>query len=116
LKILLLTIPLVAGCAIEKFNAPPAWGSAVLTHERFFGLNASIPYAGGSMVKVQLGWGSHTWTVIPCSTNKVYTAPISDTFSLGQELNPFGTSIKEDVQTGWEPNNPPVPRLKFNVK
>lgn len=102
----------LSGCTIQKFNQPPQWASAVITHERFFGLNANIPSGGGSIFRVQLGWGSHTWTVIPVSTNRVYVAPVSDTFSLGQDLNPFNTSIKEDVQTGWE-GSAPLPRLKF---
>ena len=99
----------LCGCSIQKFNRPPAWSSAVTSHERFFGLDASIPIGGGERVGVKLGWGSVVWSVIPCSTNAVYAAPISDTFSLGQGLNPFDTKINEDLQTGWE-GLPPVPR------
>jgi len=114
MKLSLLFIPLLfCGCQIEKFNRPPTWGSTIITHERFFGLNASVPYAGNSIVKIQLGWGSHTWTVIPISTNKTYAPTISDTFSLGQSINPFSTAIKEDVQTGWESDKVPLPRLRF---
>jgi hypothetical protein len=87
----------------------------VATHERFFGLNGSIPYGGDAILKIQLGWGSHTWSVVPASTNKVFTATVSDTFSLGQDVNPLATSIKEDLQTGWE-GTPPTPRLKFKEK
>ena len=107
--ILLPLILFLSGCAIQKFNQPPYWASSVQTHTRFFGLDASIPVASGTTVGVKLGWGSVTWSIIPCSTNKVYAAPISDTFSLGQALNPFDTKITEDLQTGWE-GSPPIPR------
>jgi hypothetical protein len=40
----------------------------------------------------------------------MYAAPVSDTFSLGQGLNPFDTKINEDLQTGWE-GTPPLPRI-----
>jgi hypothetical protein len=107
--ILLPILFLLSGCAIEKFNQPPTWASSISTHTRFFGVDASIPVASGATVGVKLGWGSVTWAVIPCSTNKVYAAPISDTFSLGQSINPFDTKITEDLQTGWE-GSPPIPR------
>ena len=106
-------LPLVwflTGCQIERFNRPPAWASAVTQHSRFFGLDASIPIGGGAMVGVKLGWGSETWQIIPCSTNKVYAAPVSDTFRIGQAINPFDTQITEDVVAGWD-GTPPAPRL-----
>jgi hypothetical protein len=109
---ILLLLPLIfllSGCSIQKFNQPPMWASAITSHERFFGLDASIPVATGTRIGVKLGWGSVVWEVIPCSTNKVYSAPISDTFSLGQSINPFDTKINEDLQTGWE-GTPPTPR------
>jgi hypothetical protein len=109
---LVLIVPLYAGCQIEKFNRPPAWASSVTSHNRFFGLKADIPIGGGSVVGVCLGWGSSTWTVIPVSTNKVYAAEVSDTFRIGQALNPFNTSITEDVISGWE-GTPPPPRLNL---
>lgn len=101
---------LLTGCAIEKFVKPP-WSAVVINHERFYGLNASIPYSGEAILKVQLGWGSHTWTVLPVNTNKVFVGQISDTFRLGQELSPFSTTITEDIQAGWE-GAPPQPRYK----
>lgn len=100
---------LCGGCAIGKFNQPPQWASVVSTHTRFYGLNADIPAGGSSVFKIQLGWGSHTWVVIPVSTNEVFAATVSDTFSLGQEISPFSTSIREDIQTGWK-GTPPTPR------
>ena len=110
MKIALVSLCLLtAGCSIQKFNRPPMWASTVATHARFFGLNATIPMGGTSIVKVQLGWGSETWTVLPVSTNKVYIAPIADTFKLGQDLNPFQTTITEDLQTGYD-GPPPPPR------
>lgn len=111
MKILIL-LPLVfllSGCAIQKFNQPPTWATSITTHTRFFGIDASIPVTSGATVGVKLGWGSVTWSAIPCATNKVYAAPISDTFSLGQGINPFNTQIKEDLQAGWE-GIPPLPR------
>lgn len=106
--LLLAPLLLVAGCSIEKFNQPPQWASIVTTHSRFFGLDASIPVGGGVAVGVKLGWGSTTWSVIPCATNEVHAATVSDTFTIGQALNPFDTSIKEDTITGWTGNPPPA--------
>lgn len=108
MKLWPLSLALLCGCAIEKFNQPPTWASTVATHARFFGLNASIPMGSTSIVKVQLGWGSETWTVIPVSTNKVFIPSISDTFKLGQDLNPFQTTITEDLQSGYEGPPPPA--------
>lgn len=110
MKILTALLTLfLCGCSIQKFNRPPM-GSAIVNHERFFGLNASIPVGGGETVGVKIGWGSAVWSVIPCATNTMYAAPVSDTFSLGQGLNPFDTKINEDLQTGWE-GTPPLPRF-----
>lgn len=96
------------GCSIQKFNKPPM-GSAISSHGRFFGVRASIPIGGGERIGVDLGWGSDTWCVIPCATNQMYAAPVSDTFRLGQGITPFSTTIDEDLQTGWE-WEPPPPR------
>ena len=116
-KLLLLILPLLAaGCQIERFNQPPQWASAVTAHSRFFGIDASIPIGGGVSIGAKVGWGSQTWSVIPCSTNRVYAATSSDTFKIGQDLNPFSTTITEDVQTGWDPGNVPVPRLNYFPK
>jgi len=109
----ILLVLCCAGCAIERYNKPPAWASAASTHARFFGLKASIPVGGGETVGVLLGWGSSTYVVIPVSTNKIYAATISDTFTLGQGLNPFDTTIHEDLQSGWDSKTVPIPR--FNV-
>jgi hypothetical protein len=87
---------------------PPPYAGAIVDHERFFGLNAKIPYATSSLVEVQLGWGSHVWSLIPVSTNRIYASPISDTFRLGQGLNPFSTEIVEDLQAGWDGQPPPA--------
>lgn len=105
--LLLIPLLLCGGCAIERFNPPP-YGSAVMSHTRFFGLKANVPVGGGEVMGVTLGWGSGTWTVIPVSTNKVYAAQISDTFRLGQGINPFETTITEDINAGWEGQPPPA--------
>jgi len=102
-----------AGCQIGKFNASPSWASSITTHNRFFGLDASIPIGGGETVGVRLGWGSSTWTVIPVSTNKVYSPRVADTFSLGQGLNPFNTEIKEDLLMGYESTGGAAPAPRF---
>ena len=107
--ILLSLVFLLSGCAIQKFNQPPTWATSITTHTRFFGIDASIPVSSGATIGVKLGWGSVTWSAIPCATNKVYAAHVSDTFSLGQGISPFNTDIKEDLQTGWE-GSPPIPR------
>lgn len=109
MKILTALLTLfLCGCQISKFNRPPM-GTAISSHERFFGLKAKIPIGGGQSVGVEFGWGSSTWCEVPCHTNKMYAAPVSDTFSLGQGLNPFDTEIREDLQTGWS-ETPPVAR------
>lgn len=109
MKILLLIPLLLLGCSIQKINKPPDWASAIGHHTRFTGIDLS--YQG---VGFKLGWGSDVWWVVPVSTNRVYAAPISDTFRLGQNANPLTTTITEDLQTGWE-GQPPPPRLKFVV-
>lgn len=115
MKFLLPILLLCSGCAIERFNAPPQWASVVTTHGRFFGLDASVPTGSGTSIGVKLGWGSTTWSVIPVSTNKVYAATVSDTFTIGQSINPFATSIKEDAQYGWE-GTPPTLRNPLMFK
>lgn len=112
----LLALVLLCGCQIGKFNKPPAWASAIVSHERFYGLNASIPYSGSAILKVQLGWGSSTWTVIPASTNTVFIPKLSDTFSIGTSLNPFDTVIREYLQTQWEGATPPPATMIFKPK
>lgn len=102
-----------SGCQIGKFNAPPVWASSITTHVRFFGLNASIPVGGGEVLGVKLGWGSSTWTVVPVSTNKVYSPNIADTYSLGQGLNPFDTQIREDLLIGFEGTGGVAPTPRF---
>ena len=115
-RILLIPLLLCSGCAIQRFNAPPTWASVVTAHGRFFGLDASIPTGSGTSVGVKLGWGSTTWSVIPCATNKVYAATVSDTFTIGQTLNPFDTSIKEDTICGWDGPTPPMLRAPAMFK
>lgn len=105
-----MLMPLVlCSCAIQKYNRPPEWASAVVHHSRFTGLDAA--YQG---VGIRFGWGSDVWTVIPVSTNKIHSAPITSTFKLGQGISPFSTTIIEDFHSGWE-GQPPPPRLKFVV-
>ena len=113
MKYATLILLLLAGCSIQRFNAPPGWASAVSSHTRFFGLRATIPTGGTETLGVLLGWGSTTWSVIPVATNQVYAATVSDTFSLGQGLNPFDTTIRENLQTGWQPINVPIPQLRI---
>jgi hypothetical protein len=105
MKALFLIPLLCAGCAIEKINRPP-YGSAITTHVRFFGVKANVPVGGGEVMGVSLGWGSSTWTVIPVSTNEIFMPKYSDTFSVGQTINPFDTRIREYLQTGWEGDTP----------
>ncbi len=97
---------MLCGCSINRL-IPPPYAAAIVEHNRFFGLSAS--YSGYG---VKLGWGSQVWSLIPISTNALYAAPISDTFKLGQGLNPFSTLILEDLQT-FPPNGaPPAPRYQ----
>jgi len=108
-----LLLPLLcSGCSIGKFNQPPVWASSITTHVRFFGLDATIPLGGGESLGVKLGWGSSTWTVVPCATNRVYCPSLADTFSLGQGLNPFDTQIKEDLLMGYDGASQPPARFQ----
>jgi hypothetical protein len=100
----IIPLLLLTGCSIQKFNQPPTWASAVTHHSRFFGISAQYQGYG-----VKLGWGSDTFTIVPVSTNKVYAAPIADSFKIGQSINPFNTTIVEDCVYGWE-GQPPAPR------
>lgn len=114
MKILALILVMACGgCSISKFNQPPTYASAVTTHSRFFGLKADIPMGGTTVMGVHLGWGSVTWAVIPVSTNQLYTATVSDIFTLSSALNPFDTAIKEILQTGYGPSSVPTPPLRM---
>lgn len=106
--LLLIPLLLCGGCQVYKYNKPPTWASAVTTHNRFFGIN--LAYQG---VGVQLGWGSTVYTVLPVSTNQVFIPKFSDTYSVGQTVNPFDTRIREYLQTGWEGAATPPPALMF---
>ena len=125
IKSILLVLPILffgSGCSINKL-IPPPYAGAIVDHERFFGLNAKIPYASSAVVEIQLGWGSHVWVLLPVSTNKVYAAPISDTFRVGADIDPssatsllkslFNTTITEDFVSGF-PGEPPKPRIDFS--
>lgn len=109
-----LVLPLLAlaGCSINKL-VPPPYAGAIIDHERFFGINAKIPYGGSAVVEVQLGWGSHVWVLLPVATNAIYAPKLSDTFSVGSTLNPFDTQIKEYLQTGWEGSTMPSPAMRI---
>lgn len=108
----LCALTLLTGCSINKL-IPAPYAGAIVEHSRFFGLNAKIPYASSSVVEVQLGWGSHVWSLIPVSTNRIYGSPVSDTFRLDSGLNPFATEIIEDLQCGWD-GQPPPARIKID--
>lgn len=113
MRAIALALIFLTGCSIQKFNKPPGWASIVSNHERFFGFNADIPASGGSIFRVQLGWGSHTLSVIPVATNRVYAATVSDLFSLSQSISPTDTGIKESLQTGFDAMNVPPVSLRL---
>lgn len=118
LKLIIPAVALVlltAGCSISKFNKPPGWASVITSHERAYGLKLDTPVdAAGKGLSLLLGVSSTTWTVIPVATNEVFIPKISDTFSVGQSLNPFDTRIREWLQTGWEGPVTPPPASMFN--
>jgi hypothetical protein len=108
--LILIVVTLISGCSINKL-IPPPYAAAIVEHERFFGLNAKIPYAGSALLEIQLGWGSAVWSLIPVATNKLFSAPISDTFKLGSEIGMSPTTtIIEDLQTFTPDGPPPTPR------
>lgn len=100
----LCALIMLCGCSINKL-IPPPYAAAIVEHNRFFGISAAYQGYG-----VKLGWGSQVWSLIPVNTNKLYSAPISDTFRLGQNINPFNTTITEDLQTFSPDGPPPAPR------
>lgn len=105
-----LLLLLACGCSINKLAPPPYAGSIQFT-ERSTGLKASIPYAGGQL-GLFFGWQSGCWFFTPVFTNRLYTAPMSSTFKLGESLNPFDVRIQEQVDTGWSETPPPL-RMQF---
>jgi len=102
----LCALIMLCGCSINKL-IPPPYAASIQQHSRFFGLTAAWQGYG-----VKLGWGSEVWALIPVSTNKLWAAPVSDTFKLGQGLNPFSTLIIEDLQTFNPDGPPPAPRFQ----
>lgn len=112
-KLFLIPLVFLTGCSISKFNQPPAWASAVTTHSRFFGVKADIPMGGSTVMGIHLGFGSIVWTVLPVSTNAVFIPKFSDTYSVGQTINPFDTRIREYLQTGWDGEAVPPPANMF---
>jgi len=103
---LLILIPLCSGCAsfVKELHKPP-YPLAVAQHSRVVGIK--ISYQG---VGLQLGFVSESVTLIPTSTNELFTAPISDEFVLGQHA--LDTSIKERIITGYK-GTPPPPLMKI---
>lgn len=116
MKRLLLTLPLLAltGCVgivheLERGNL------AVIHHTRGWGVDASVPVStdGSTTIRFRAGWFSDTTTIIPCSTNKITAANISDTHRVTGSAG-VTTGVKseaiEDVVSGYE-GSPPQPRV-----
>ena len=112
--LLLLPLLALAGCSIVK--ELERGNLAVIHHTRAVGIEAQIPnQAGDTILKFRLGWFSDTTTLIPCGTNAIYAAPISDTFKLGNAISFTSNSatIIEDVQTFAPGATPPTPRSQI---
>lgn len=87
----------------------------LLKHQaRATGFEAEIPnQTGSTIVKVRFGFFSDSFYFVPCSTNKLYCAPIADDFTLGDQFS-FTPSvqIKESSIFGWEGVTPPPARFQ----
>jgi hypothetical protein len=69
--------------------------------QRCFGLVVETVSTTSASPNVKLGFVSTVWQIIPTCTNGPIFAPqYMDTFDLGQEINPFGTSITENTGSG----------------
>lgn len=67
--------------------------------ERGFGIVVAESPANQTP-EIKLGFFSSVIQMIPTSTNNVYAPKYADSFTLGQGLNPFATSIEETTGTG----------------
>jgi len=103
LPLLLLQL---CGCTsfVRELHKPP-YPYTMAQHSRVVGIKASWQGYG-----IQLGFVSESVTFIPASTNKIYMAPISDEFVLGQHM--LDASIKERIVTGYD-GAPPPPLMKI---
>ena len=103
---------LCAGCSVVKELHSGQYPYALTHHARAVGIEASVPsQTGDSLLKFRLGFFSDTFSMIPTSTNKLEIPAISDTFKLGNDISLTpSTTITEDLQTGFDPVNPPPPR------
>ncbi len=101
----------LCGCAsfIKEMKSPP-YPYAATHHTRAVGIEATVPnQAGDAVFKIRLGFFSDTTTLLPCSTNEIYTPAFSDRFKLGE--SGMDTTITEEINTGWK-DQPPPPMLK----
>lgn len=91
-----LTLGLFTGCTTALKS-----DKIVLVKSRWFGINITATTETSQTPKIRLGWGSEVFAMIPTATNQPINAPkVGDTFELGQGLNPFSTSIKDNLWTG----------------
>ena len=107
---LLIILPLLGGCTITKEIT--SGRVAVIHHSRVTGFEGKIPnHTGDTFLVFRFGLVSETTTIIPCATNIVYSAPVSDTFKLGANVSFTGdaTTITEDLQTYSPGATPPTP-------
>ena len=97
---------LMSGCAplVKELKKPPFPYTAT-HHSRVVGIKLSYQGYG-----FQLGFCSETLTLIPCSTNALYAAPISDRFRVGQ--SGLDSTITEEINTGWK-DQPPAPMIRL---
>lgn len=108
--LLILLLPLLVGCSMVRELKKPPFPYAIVSHQRLVGVEAAIPNnAGDSVFKFRLGIVTHSFYLLPCATNKIHIAPISDNFVFGQaiSLSP-DTSMRESLQTGFEGPPPPL--------
>ena len=116
-SIAFVLVILTSGCTITKEIT--SGRVAIVHHLRGTGAELKIPnQAGDSFLVFRFGWFSETTTVIPCSTNTLHAAPISDTFKMGQNVSFTGDGIviTEDLQTFAPGSAPPTPRISLTPK
>lgn len=112
---MLLLLPFLCGCSIVAELKRPPFPYTMISHERIIGVEAAVPSTtSGSVLKFRFGIVTHTLHLIPTATNEMHIPTISDDFVYGQTLSLSpDTSVKESLQTGFNPSNVPPLRLKF---
>jgi hypothetical protein len=86
---------LLAGCTLD---VPQGKQLSVTTRGLYITVAATDSTTGTP--KVTFGLGSQTVVINPTDTNLVYAAPIADSSTINQTVNPFSTAGTESLAAG----------------